>query len=321
MVDILDNMTQEQQQAWWHRQAVLACEQIISGSVTLILLAHTHHAVFKVRAEDNTYILKITQTKNADQLLSEFTILQTLSKSALNIAHPLGQYAGDSTYSILISYVYGDEISSRDISTEAMTRIGRFLADFHLIPTDTLSASLKRLDWAGLFSETGIYHPGEDNLTAFTDHQHTIIDEVTKQVQSAMNALGQEADEFGLIHGDLLLKNILFYEDDVRALDFEYCGWGYYLYDLTPILWQLKPQARYQQLADALWQGYNTIRPLTAHHRDLLEIFIAGRQVASMRWVVANQQNSHITGKVASILAQRTAELSVFLETGILERH
>ena len=23
-------------------------------------------------------------------------------------------------------------------------------------------------------------------------------------------------------------------------LDFEYCGWGFYLYDLAPLLWQLK---------------------------------------------------------------------------------
>ena len=118
----------------------------------------------------------------------------------------------------------------------------------------------------------------------------------------------------------LLLKNILFHEGEVRALDFEYCGWGYYLYDLTPLLWQLKPQNRYPQLEQALWDGYTSIRPLTQRHRELLETFIAGRQVASMRWIAANRQNPHVVGKVEAILTQRTAELQAFLETGKLNR-
>ena len=117
-----------------------------------------------------------------------------------------------------------------------------------------------------------------------------------------------------------MLKNILFHENEVRALDFEYCGWGYYLYDLTPILWQLKPQARYPQLEQALWDGYTDIRPISKRHRELLETFIAGRQVASMRWIAANQQNPYVAGKVESILTKRTAELAAFLETGELKR-
>ena len=118
----------------------------------------------------------------------------------------------------------------------------------------------------------------------------------------------------------MLLQNILFHEGEVRALDFEYCGWGYYLYDLTPLLWQLKPQSRYPELEQALWDGYTSIRPLSSRHRELLETFIAGRQVASMRWVAANRHNPAYQGKVEGILAQRTVELQGFLETGMLHR-
>src|SRR5690606_19497410 len=116
-----------------------------------------------------------------------------------------------------------------------------------------------------------------ENMTVFTNEQFTVMNSITEKVKVAMDTLGQAKDEFGLIHGDFLLKNILFHNNEVRALDFEYCGWGYYLYDLTPILWQLKPQARYPQLEQALWDGYSSVRALTQQHRDLLETFIAGR--------------------------------------------
>jgi Ser/Thr protein kinase RdoA (MazF antagonist) len=82
----------------------------------------------------------------------------------------------------------------------------------------------------------------------------------------------------------------------------------------------LKPLSNYKELEEALWQGYTSKRPLTNRHRELLEIFIAARQVASMRWVAANQHNPAYQGKVEAILQQRTAELAGFLETGILNR-
>ena len=157
-------------------------------------------------------------------------------------------------------------------------------------------------------------------MKVFTDKQISVMDTVAEKVKSAMDELGTVDNEFGLIHGDLLLKNILFHEGDVRALDFEYCGWGYYLYDLTPILWQLKPQDRYPSLEQALWDGYTSVRPLSERHRELLETFIAARQVASMRWVAANRHNPAYVDKVEGIMQQRTAELQEFLETGELNR-
>lgn len=212
------------------------------------------------------------------------------------------------------------------VAVEEIQQIGVFLAQFHKCDALTPSKDPKqkivkhKLDWESLFGKHGLYHLEDKNSEAFTAQQLSVMDAVAERVKQAMDELGQGENEFGLIHGDLLLKNILFHEGEVRALDFEYCGWGYYLYDLTPLLWQLKPQERYPQLEQALWDGYTSIRPLTTRHRELLETFIAGRQVASMRWIAANQQNPHVVGKVEEILTQRTAELQAFLETGKLNR-
>jgi len=360
MSKIFESMTIEEQQAWWLVEAGYALQGMNKPDAHVEWLSYTHHPVFKVMENDSTYILHMFIHENYrwDKLFTVASWL-TLMRTAGQFSVPQPVLRGNNflTYQgmhdeiawngILYHYLEGVSRNPDEVTTDELKRIGEFLAKTHQFSTDCLKqfrsfnpdspissdingliltsigfahSQLTRLDWDGLFSRDGIYYPGDENMTVFSNEQLSVMDAVAEKVKSAMDEIGQGEDGFGLIHGDFLLKNILFHENEVRALDFEYCGWGYYLYDLTPILWQLKPQARYPQLEQALWDGYTGIRPLTEGHRELLETFIAGRQVASMRWIAANQQNPYVAGKVESILAQRTVELSAFLETGILKR-
>jgi len=45
----------------------------------------------------------------------------------------------------------------------------------------------------------------------------------------------------GLIHADLHLGNALFWSDEVRVIDFDDCGFGYWLYDIAFALKQVAP--------------------------------------------------------------------------------
>ncbi len=319
MSETFGAMSLNEQEAWWLKQAQSALAIINLPDASVEWLAYTHNAVFTVNHNQKRYVLRLSLPENAGQVFSEMTILETLSRAGLNVPKPVQTIQTDSVLGMLLDYVEGESPNANSVSLAEMSAIGTFIAQLHQIKFDK-HLTRHALDWDGLFSKQGIYYPNDENMTVFTDEQLLVMRNVTDKVQSVMEELGQGEEEFGIIHGDFLLKNILFHNKTVHALDFEYCGWGYYLYDLTPILWQLKPQARYQQLEQALWDGYTGIRPLTARHRDLLEILIAGRQVASMRWIAANQQNPYVMGKVEAILAQRTAELSAFLETGILKR-
>jgi Ser/Thr protein kinase RdoA (MazF antagonist) len=308
-------------------------------------LAYTHNAVFSLKHEGKPYILKMAVQNRMEMWNSvalEATAIDTLSRTA--IAKRIPSFpAKDWTFQyrlpedealfqqnkgrgmrpvniVVLNYLEGESKSPETLSYEEIGKIGKFLAELHnanFEPNTSLQFAPK-LDFRGLFSTR--YPLTEEAKALFKPQQLAVMDKVAQTVKSAMDELGQGENEFGLIHGDFLLKNILFHEGEVRALDFEYCGWGYYLYDLMPLLWQLKQLSNYKELEEALWNGYNSIRPLTERHRQLLETFIAGRQVASMRWVAANQHNPAYQGKVESILQQRTAELQGFLETGILNR-
>lgn len=319
MSNTFDNLINEQQKEWWLGQAKKALASFDMENASIEWLAYTHNAVFKVRFNNAKYILRLSLPENSEQVSEEYHLLRGISNAGLAVSRPIEVLFNEHFSAILLHYQEGRSLSPNDVTENDMRKIGQFLGRFHNteIPETIYRTAL---DWEGLFSETGAYYPGENNMSVFKPVQLAIMDAVAKTVKSAMDKLGKSKDEFGLIHGDLLLKNILFHHGKVHALDFEYSGLGYYLYDLTPILWQLKPQSRYLQLEQSLWDSYASIRPMTKRHRDLLETFIAGRQVASMRWIAANQKNPYVEGKVDEILHQRTAELSAFLETGELKR-
>jgi Ser/Thr protein kinase RdoA (MazF antagonist) len=334
-------MTEDEQKAWWMEHAKSALQQYNMAEADITWLAYTHNAVFDVIQNKKHFVLYLYRHENLqwDRVDAIFYWMRRLSSGAgLNIPQPVfvdgngrpnivslrDGKRSNWINAILVNHLEGENHSNDGVLQDEMHKIGQFLGKFHQFSVDESRkinpVNFPFLDYNGLFGEMGVYRLSEEAMQVFTDEQLTVMEAAAEKVKAAMDELGTGESEFGLIHGDLLLQNILFHEGEVRALDFEYCGWGYYLYDLTPILWQLKPQARYPELEQALRDGYTSIRPLSSRHRELLETFIAGRQVASMRWVAANRHNPSYQGKVEGIMVQRAAELQGFLETGILKR-
>jgi Ser/Thr protein kinase RdoA (MazF antagonist) len=331
-VKLFNELGEAEQKAWWLEQAKEALAEMGMADAEANWLAYTHNAVFSVQYQDTHYVLRLQSGDEKPQiaLRTEATWLQMIQQSGkvkvpsliwadMYVPYIMLDINDAWVYGFLFEYLDGVSINLDELSSTMTMQIGQALAELHKVkmPQEWLLRE-PSLDYQGLFSKR--YPLTDSAKILFSPAQLNVMDTVAQVVKSAMDELGQGEGEFGLIHGDLLLKNILFHEGEVRALDFEYCGWGYYLYDLCPLLWQLKPLQTYKELEEALWNGYCSIRPLTDRHRQRLETFIAARQVASLRWVAANQHNPAYQGKVQSILQQRTAELQGFLETGILKR-
>jgi Ser/Thr protein kinase RdoA (MazF antagonist) len=208
------------------------------------------------------------------------------------------------------------------ITNMQIQSIGTFLATLHQhsaqfkLPTNFIRP---KLDWEGLFGKRSPYQSDDEEKT-FTTHQKEVLDEVAEKVRAVMEQLGETSDVFGLVHGDFIAKNILIDDDAVCVIDFDDCGFGYYLYDFAPLLLQFSNSPRYEMVKELFWQAYTITRPLPENHRNYLEAFVAGRHVASCRWIAGNLQNPTVRERAPKILQDRTEELQNFLLTGKLER-
>lgn len=328
----------EAQKAFWLK---LAHEVIGRWNLRvegLSWLGYSHNAVFKVSAAAGDYVLRLQPSGRvkAAELRSELQWLRTIRRNT-DLLAPFPRPAGadgkktllaavdhpqlpQTVYGCLFEYAPGLTKSAAEMRLDDVFQIGVYLGRLHTAgqfrpPSDF---SRPRLDWEGLFGERSPYHPGENAHVV----QSQVFAQTAARVQAVMRGLGSGADELGLIHADLLAKNLLFHQGGAAALDFEYCGWGYYLYDLAPLLWQFKGEraADYERLEAALWSGYISIRPQADARRELLEAFIAGRQLASCRWLAANLHHPTVGAAAPTLLAQRQDELKGFLDSGKLRR-
>lgn len=333
---------QRQKQFWIQ----LARDLIGSWNLTapkLSWLGYGSNAVFKVNADEGDFVLRLHPPGrvDADSLRAELAWLRHIAANT-DLAAPAPLPTNDAAaeeffaqaltsalpppsrvYACLFRFLAGEPKSAAQLTIDDIRRIGEFLARLHSAGQfePPQGFSRPRLDWSGFFGVNSPYH-AVDSAGLISPDQAKIHSQVARRVGSAMKKLGESPDAFGLIHGDLLAKNILFQQSQLAALDFEYCGWGYFLYDLAPLLWQLRGLrgADYQRLETALWSGYASLRPPIDEHRRLLEDFIAARQWASLRWLLGNLQHPTIRDQAPSLVAARTEELKSYLDEGVLRR-
>ncbi|MCB9452187.1 MAG: phosphotransferase [Anaerolineaceae bacterium] len=294
-----------------------------------------NNAVFQVTVGDERYALRIHRPghKPLAWIQAELTWLTALwQNTPLGVPQPVAASDGAwvvsvtmpgvdvPLYGVLFRWMAGETRRPDTITLAETEAAGAFLARLHNF-AQTYSPPpgfmRPRLDWDGLFGANSVYEPGA-GAALFTPTQQTVFAAVVERVQATMLELGESRETFGLIHADFLVKNMLFQAGRVCALDFDECGWGYYLYDLTPALWQLKDEPRYAELRAAYLQGYTRIRSLPEGYPVRLETLLAARHLASIRWIAGNKDNPVIRGRAPGIIAARTDMLRHFLDTGEL---
>lgn len=316
--------------------AVLAQFGLAGAEVRPVV--YIHNAVFAVTtASGEQFALRLLRPGSRPDgwLRSELDWLEAINRETrLCVPRPLrttsgehfalAQVAGldEPLRASVLHWLAGDSLSPEAMTPHHAGQLGRFLAELHrfsAIFRPGPGFARPRLDWEGLFGAQSQYNPGA-GARIFTPEHITVFDAVADRVRVTMNTLGQSPASFGLIHGDFIAKNILFRGETICALDFDTSSYGYYLYDLAPLLLQWSALKPYETLKAALWAGYTAVRPLPDEQQSHVETFVAARHVASCRWIASNLSNPAVSARAPQIIATRVEELRDYLQTGRVER-
>ena len=306
-------------------------------------LSYSSNAVFALRMTDARFVLRLTLAGRVKEsrLRAELGWLREIrQRTDLLAPNPLPLRVNGAerlyarvrhnmlpppqyVYGALFEHINGERKSARQLSAADCNRVGRYLGKLHQDGQFDPPADFRRprLDQQGLFGAESPYQSVSESR-ALDPGQREVFACVAGRVGDLMARLDGERESFGLIHADLLSKNVLFDGDTIAALDFEYSGWGYFLYDLAPLLWELRGErsADHACLEDALLEGYLSARDGATVDREALEAFIAARQLASCRWLLQNLHHPQVRGAAPDLIRQRTAELEGYLSSGVLQR-
>ena len=180
----------------------------------------------------------------------------------------------------LLRWVNGHELNRKRIRPHHYKALGELVARLHNHAAywkPPVGLSKRKYDWDGLFrkeGEAGI--PSSEAWLLLPPEYTEPFEIISRKVKHVIDKWGKGPDVYGLIHGDLGMEaNVLFWNGDVRIIDFDDSGFGYYIYDLSIVLEDSQDHQIQPQFREALLNGYTRIRPLSEDQIRNVDLFLA----------------------------------------------
>lgn len=275
----------------------LAAEAASHWNATpLRLIRNRENAVFEVALPSGRAALRLHRMGYQDDaaIQSELWWCAALAAQGVNVPAALPSVDGSFLVTLsngrkasVIDWVLGDALGEAGVPfdrplpllLDQHRALGRLIADFHNA-TDrlTLPADFTRPRWdiEGLVGEQPFWGRFWEHPVATPDQRATLT-----RARAALRAFLTGFDSsFGPIHADVLRENVLVNGNSLSLIDFDDSGIGFRLYDLGTVLSQNLYEPAYDQIRDALMDGYGT----TDSHA--VEMFTLARTCASVGWTM-----------------------------------
>ncbi|MNZ32663.1 homoserine kinase [compost metagenome] len=141
-----------------------------------------------------------------------------------------------------------------------------------------------------------------------TGEQRELLLELRRAARIDLRRYGRTLDNYGMIHADLVPENLLLDDTRLRLIDFDDAGFGWHMFELATALYFCLDDPRLEDIREALFVGYQSVKPLTAADRDALPLFLALRGTTYLGWL-HTRQNSEINASLGPLLVERACRL------------
>jgi Ser/Thr protein kinase RdoA (MazF antagonist) len=313
-----ETLTKRGQMARLKKLALNALTAFNTQPLTLLPLRHGDNTTFRIATDNREYyVLRIHRSgqRTPAEIRSEMMWLAFLNdEEGLVVPKPVVTRDGDlltiaeakgvpeARTCVLFHWLEGRFIDER-LTPQHLYSVGEFMArlhdsnarfrppeDFARGRLDNLCGKPRGLSETVARSQKNNPEDGAkavDLVTKFCSPEDgKRVEKLISMIRKTQLELGRDEETFGLIHGDLHQENYLFHQGRVRAIDFDDCGYGHYLYDLAVTLFNLGEHENKLDLKKSLLEGYRSVRPLPVNHEVHLDIFMYLRELQMMLWTI-----------------------------------
>jgi Ser/Thr protein kinase RdoA (MazF antagonist) len=269
----------------------------------LRLLKHRENSVFDVvHAETGTRgVLRVHRTgyQTEGSIISEFQWMKALSEFGVNTPGVIPSRDGALVIAVeiddlpearlcdVLEWIAGAPPPEDDLPA-SFRMLGELHAKCHAQVSEwTLPPGFERQAWdeaALLDGQHPIIAPAWENW-ALSAEQRALVLDCREALRARLRQWGKGPDRYGLIHADLMPENLIVGDDGVRLIDFDDCGFGWFLYDPASALLPYYGQDFYPDLLDAWAAGYRSVRPLSDDELREMRSFLLLRCFYGLGWL------------------------------------
>jgi Ser/Thr protein kinase RdoA (MazF antagonist) len=145
-----------------------------------------------------------------------------------------------------------------------------------------------------------------------------VLERATRDLALKLQAYGTGPEVFGLIHADLRLANLMVDGEGLWAIDFDDCGFGWWVYDLAAALSFIETDPRLPDLIARWSEGYAEVAELRVEDRAMIPAMILLRRVLLTAWLASRADSDTAAALGGPEYTQGTVELAAaFLTDGL----
>ena len=311
-------------------------------NATLELLKQRENAVFSVSTNDgNRYALRIHRANyhSDDELRSELQWMRALDEYGVHTPGVVPSITGalfevvavnevpEPRQVDLLGWVDGRQMGS--IEEGVKSEKAELLANYRLI--GELAGKLHNQATSWDYPEDFTRHHWDvDGLVGdepfwgrfweyemLTSEQRDLIIQARELVREKLEEFGKGPDRYSMIHADFLPENLMVSGDDIKLIDFDDAGYGWHLFELATSLFVHLGEEHFDEVCDALVEGYRRHRELPNEHLQYLPYLIMARLFSYLGWLHTREETDE-TREMAPVLVAGATEFAEALLSGEL---
>jgi Ser/Thr protein kinase RdoA (MazF antagonist) len=124
---------------------------------------------------------------------------------------------------------------------------------------------------------------------------------------------GKGSDRFGLAHCDLRLDNLLIDKGEMKVIDFDDCGFSWFMYDAAAAVSFYEHLPQVPGMIECWLEGYQTVSAVSRAEEEEIPTFIMLRRLMLVAWVGSHAETVLARSLGVSYTDQTVALCSAYL--------
>ena len=154
------------------------------------------------------------------------------------------------------------------------------------------------------------------NALGLTAEGREVLERTQALLRGQTEAYGMAPERFGLVHCDMRLANLLVDGERLTVIDFDDCGFSWFVYDFAACLSFLEEDPRVGEFLAAWLEGYRSVAPLSEEDERAIPMFLMLRRMQLTAWVA-----SHAETPTAQSMGEDYTRGTVALAQRYLDTH